>query len=232
MLNRRLFLAAAAASLATGCASSRRIGPGPARPGTGPVASARISPEYLTMYRAMPEERFPVPAVDLTKIDPLYYRQLVDYAAVEPAGTIIVDTPNRFLYLTMENGKAMRYGVGIGRAGFAWGGRAKIQYKKAWPTWTPPKEMIERDPDSAKWANGMPGGPDNPLGARALYLYEGNRDSIYRIHGTNQPWSIGLNISSGCIRMNNDDVTDLYSRVEGGAKVIVLMQGAALYKGV
>ena len=92
--------------------------------------------------------------------------------------------------------------------------------------------MIERDPEAAKWANGMPGGPDNPLGARALYIYEGNRDTIYRIHGTNQPWSIGLNISSGCIRMNNDDVTDLYSRVEIGAKVIVLMQGAALYKGV
>ena len=92
--------------------------------------------------------------------------------------------------------------------------------------------MIARDPESAKWANGMPGGPDNPLGARAMYLYIGNKDSIYRIHGTNQPWTIGLNISSGCIRLNNEDVADLYSRVEVGAKVIVLMQGAALYKGV
>ncbi|RVI00840.1 L,D-transpeptidase, partial [Sinorhizobium meliloti] len=101
-----------------------------------------------------------------------------------------------------------------------------------WPTWTPPPEMVARDPNAAKWAGGMPGGPDNPLGARALYLYEGDNDTIYRIHGTVEPWTIGLDVSSGCIRMNNDDIIDLHSRVGVGAKVIVLMQGAALYKGV
>ena len=114
-----------------------------------------------------------------------------------------------------------------------WTGQTNDANRKTeWPTWTPPPEMVARDPKAAKFANGMPGGVDNPLGARALYLYEGNRDTIYRIHGTNEPWSIGLDISSGCIRMNNDDVIDLYSRVEVGAKVIVLMQGAALYRGV
>ncbi|MEO1105033.1 MAG: L,D-transpeptidase, partial [Pseudomonadota bacterium] len=108
----------------------------------------------------------------------------------------------------------------------------KVGRMAEWPTWTPPPEMVARDPKAAKYAGGMPGGPDNPLGARALYLYEGGRDTIYRIHGTTEPWSIGLNISSGCIRMNNEDVIDLYSRVKVGAKVIVLMQGAALFKGV
>jgi lipoprotein-anchoring transpeptidase ErfK/SrfK len=104
--------------------------------------------------------------------------------------------------------------------------------KAEWPTWTPPAEMIERDPRLAEFANGMPGGPDNPLGARSMYLYEGGRDTIYRIHGTSEPWSIGLSVSSGCIRMVNEDAIDLYERVEIGAKVIVLMQGAALYRGV
>ncbi|GAB4523563.1 MAG: L,D-transpeptidase [Roseibium sp.] len=221
MLNRRLFLAAAAASLATGCASSQRVGPGPARPGTGPVAGTRISREYLTMYRAMPEERFPIPAVDLNRIDPVYYRQLVDYAAAEPAGTIIVDTPNRFLYLTMENGKAMRYGVGIGRAGFAWGGRAKIRYKKAWPTWTPPAEMIARKPELEKYRHGMEPGLDNPLGARALYIFEGGRDTLYRLHGTSEVWSIGKAVSSGCVRLLHQDVIDLYNRVPDGTPIVV-----------
>jgi lipoprotein-anchoring transpeptidase ErfK/SrfK len=161
-----------------------------------------------------------------------FRRQVVQFRTAEKPGTIIIDGDRHFLYLVLPDFQAIRYGIGVGREGFGWAGIVKVGRKQEWPTWTPPKEMIERDPDSAKWANGMPGGPDNPLGARALYLYEGNRDSIYRIHGTNQPWSIGLNISSGCIRMNNDDVTDLYSRVEVGAKVIVLMQGAALYKGV
>ncbi|MEM5582345.1 MULTISPECIES: L,D-transpeptidase [unclassified Roseibium] len=224
MLNRRLFLASAAAALAAGCASSQRGGQLPARPGrpgSGPVAGARIAPEYLQMYRAMPEERFPIPAVDLTKIDPLYYRQLVDYAAPEQAGTIIVDTPNRFLYLTMENGKAMRYGVGIGRAGFAWGGRAKIQYKKAWPTWTPPAEMIAREPELEKYRTGMAPSLENPLGARALYIFEGGRDTLYRLHGTSETWSIGKAVSSGCVRLLHQDVIDLYNRVPNGTPIVV-----------
>lgn len=128
--------------------------------------------------------------------------------------------------------QAIRYGIGVGREGFGWAGIVKIGRMAEWPTWTPPAEMVARDPNARPWANGMPGGPNNPLGARALYLYEGGQDTIYRIHGTVEPWTIGLDVSSGCIRMNNDDITDLYSRVTVGAKVIVLMQGAALYKGV
>lgn len=217
MLNRRLFLAATAATLASGCASSQRSGQL-----SGPVFEGRrISPEYLQMYRAMPGEPFPVPAVDLTKIDPVYYRQLVDYSSTEPAGTIIVDTPNRFLYLTMEGGKAIRYGVGIGREGFTWGGRARIARKAVWPTWTPPEDMIAREPELAKYRNGMPGGPDNPLGARALYIFEGNRDTLYRLHGTSETWSIGKSVSSGCVRLLQQDVIDLYNRVPNGTPIVV-----------
>lgn len=224
MLNRRLFLASAAAALATACESGQsagRLPPRPAPANAPATTGTRIASEYLQMYRAMPEEQFPVPAVDLSKIDPVYYRQLVDYSAPEPAGTIIVDTPNRFLYLTMPGGKAMRYGVGIGRAGFAWGGRAKIQRKKAWPTWTPPAEMIAREPKLEKYRNGMPPGPQNPLGARALYIFEGNRDTLYRLHGTSETWSIGRAVSSGCVRMLQQDVIDLYNRVPDGTPIVV-----------
>jgi len=224
MLNRRLFLASAAAALVTGCVSNQRTGqlpPRPASPGAPATTGTRIAPEYLQMYRAMPQERFPIPAVNLSKINPLYYRQLVDYAAPEPAGTIIVDTPNRFLYLTMEGGKAMRYGVGIGRAGFAWGGRAKIQYKKAWPTWTPPAEMIAREPELEKYRTGMQPSLENPLGARALYIFEGGRDTLYRLHGTSETWSIGKAVSSGCVRLLHQDVIDLYNRVPDGTPIVV-----------
>ncbi|GAB5375393.1 MAG: L,D-transpeptidase [Acuticoccus sp.] len=161
-----------------------------------------------------------------------FRRQVVNFRTAEKPGTIIIDGNRHFLYLVLPGFKAVRYGIGVGRDGFGWAGIVKVGRKQEWPTWTPPPEMVARDPKAAKYAGGMPGGPENPLGARALYLYEGNRDTIYRIHGTNEPWSIGLDISSGCIRMNNDDVVDLYNRVEIGAKVIVLMQGAALYRGV
>lgn len=161
-----------------------------------------------------------------------FQRRLVSFRTAERPGTIIIDGDRHFLYLVLPDFQAIRYGIGVGREGFGWAGIVRVGRKQEWPTWTPPKDMVARDPQAAKWASGMPGGPENPLGARALYLYEGNRDSIYRIHGTTQPWTIGLNISSGCIRMHNDDVIDLYSRVDIGAKVIVLMQGAALYKGV
>ncbi|AQQ06277.1 L,D-transpeptidase [Roseibium algicola] len=223
MLNRRLFLASAAAALVTGCVSSQRTGQiaGPGYPADGLGRAVRISPEYLQMYRAMPEEPYPIPAVDLSKIDPVYYRQLVTYAAPEPAGTIIVDTPNRFLYLTMEGGQAMRYGVGIGREGFAWGGRARIARKAAWPKWTPPAEMIDRQPELEKYRNGMPPGLDNPLGARALYIFEGNRDTLYRLHGTSETLSIGKAVSSGCVRLLQQDIIDLYNRVPNGTPIVV-----------
>lgn len=220
MLNRRLFLASAAAALAAGCSTSQRTGGVPLRQSAA-GQPRYIAPEYLQMYGPMPQERFPLPAVDLSKIDPVYYRQFVDYSAPEPAGTIIVDTPNRFLYLTMENGKALRYGVGIGRAGFAWGGRAHIQYKKEWPVWTPPSEMVDRQPELEEFRNGMPPGLQNPLGARALYIFDGNRDTLYRLHGTAEYWSIGQAVSSGCVRLLNQDVIDLYNRVPDGTPIVV-----------
>jgi lipoprotein-anchoring transpeptidase ErfK/SrfK len=161
-----------------------------------------------------------------------FRRQMVTFRTAEPPGTIIIDGNQHFLYLVQPGGQAIRYGIGVGRDGFGWAGIVRVGRTAEWPTWTPPAEMVARDANAAKWASGMPGGPDNPLGARALYLYAGDQDTIYRIHGTAEPWTIGLDVSSGCIRLNNDDVTDLHSRVQIGAKVIVLMQGAALYKGI
>ena len=142
-------------------------------------------------------------------------RQIVNYQTKEPAGTIVVDTPNTYLYLVLGDGRAMRYGIGVGREGFTWSGTQKIAEKKEWPDWRPPQEMIARQPYLPRF---VAGGTHNPLGARALYL--GNTQ--YRIHGTNQPRTIGQNVSSGCIRMTNEDVIDLYARVNVGAKVVVL----------
>jgi lipoprotein-anchoring transpeptidase ErfK/SrfK len=147
--------------------------------------------------------------------NPKFEKQLVDYDGKEGAGTIVVDTPNKFLYLVQENGKAMRYGIGVGRPGFTWSGVKQISAKKEWPAWTPPPEMLARRPDLPRH---MEGGPQNPLGARAMYL----GSSLYRIHGSNEPWTIGTNVSSGCIRMRNQDVIDLYGRVNVGARVVVI----------
>ena len=148
-------------------------------------------------------------------IDPVFARQEVDYEGKHRAGTIIVDTPRRFLFLVLGDGRAMRYGIGVGRPGFEWAGEKTITRKAEWPDWTPPPEMIQRRPDLPRH---MAGGPENPLGARAMYL----GSSLYRIHGTNEPETIGHNVSSGCIRMMNEDVTDLYERVKVGTKVIVM----------
>jgi lipoprotein-anchoring transpeptidase ErfK/SrfK len=147
--------------------------------------------------------------------DPKYEKQLVDYSGREKAGTIIVDTPNKFLFLVEGNGKALRYGIGVGKPGFTWSGVKTVSAKKEWPDWTPPAEMLQRRPDLPRH---MEGGPQNPLGARAMYL----GSSLYRIHGSNEPWTIGTNVSSGCIRMRNQDVIDLYGRVNVGAKVVVI----------
>ena len=147
--------------------------------------------------------------------DPKFEKQLVDYHGKESAGTIVIDTPNKFLFLVQGNGKALRYGIGVGRPGFTWSGVKQISAKKEWPDWTPPPEMLVRRPDLPRH---MEGGPQNPLGARAMYL----GSSLYRIHGSNEPWTIGTNVSSGCIRMRNEDVIDLYSRVNVGARVIVI----------
>ena len=148
-------------------------------------------------------------------IDPQFQRSEVDYPSQEPAGTIVVDTPSKHLYLVNGGGRAMRYGIGVGRPGFMWSGVKSITRKAEWPDWTPPSEMLLRRPDLPRH---MAGGPENPLGARAMYL----GSSLYRIHGTNEPYTIGQNVSSGCIRMMNDDVVDLYGRVRVGTKVLVM----------
>jgi lipoprotein-anchoring transpeptidase ErfK/SrfK len=153
------------------------------------------------------------------ELPPQFRRQLVDYLTREPAGTIIIDTPNTYLYLVLGNGKAMRYGIGVGREGFTWTGTEHVSRMKEWPDWFPPKEMIERQPYLPRF---MAGGETNPLGARALYL----GSTLYRIHGTNQPSTIGTFVSSGCIRLANYDIEDLYSRVSLGTRVVVL-PGAA-----
>ncbi|MDR3465018.1 MAG: L,D-transpeptidase [Xanthobacteraceae bacterium] len=147
--------------------------------------------------------------------DPRFEKQEVAYQGHETPGTIVIDTTNKFLYLVQSRGRALRYGVGVGRPGFVWAGVKQISAKREWPDWTPPAEMLQRRPDLPRH---MEGGPENPLGARAMYL----GSSLYRIHGSNEPWTIGTNVSSGCIRMRNEDVIDLYERVTVGTRVIVL----------
>jgi lipoprotein-anchoring transpeptidase ErfK/SrfK len=148
-------------------------------------------------------------------VDAKYDRQVVDYQTAEPPGTIVIDTPHYFLYLVMEGGKALRYGIGVGRPGFTWAGMKEISAMREWPDWYPPDDMLKRRPDLPRY---MPGGPNNPLGARALYL----GSTLYRIHGSNEPWTIGTQVSSGCIRLRNEDVVDLFGRVKVGTKVLVI----------
>jgi lipoprotein-anchoring transpeptidase ErfK/SrfK len=148
-------------------------------------------------------------------IDPKFAKQVVEYDGGEKPGTIIIDTPNKFLFLVEDNHKALRYGIGVGKPGFTWSGIKTISAKREWPDWRPPAEMLQRRPDLPRY---MAGGPDNPLGARAMYL----GSTLYRIHGSNEPWTIGTNVSSGCIRMRNEDVSDLYERVKVGTKVVVM----------
>lgn len=174
-------------------------------------------------YAAVSDEKFPLKAMQLDQIKPELRRQEVAYVTTHPAGTVVVDTPARRLYFVMGNGQAMRYGVGVGRQGLALKGNAYIGRKAEWPSWTPTPNMIRREPErNLKYAGGMPGGPNNPLGARALYLYREGNDTMFRLHGTNQPQSIGHAMSSGCIRMLNHDIIDLYQRVPVGSRVVVL----------
>ena len=151
-----------------------------------------------------------------------FHRQIVRDPTGEAPGTIVVDPGQRFLYLVQADGRARRYGIGVGREGFGWSGTATIGMKREWPKWYPPVEMQARDERARQYANGMDGGTDNPLGARAMYLFQDGKDTLYRIHGTNEPQSIGKAVSSGCIRMLNADVIDLYDRVPIGTKVVVL----------
>lgn len=182
-----------------------------------------VSKLYSEMYGAVHDERFPVPAPNLKKIDPQFYRQEVAYNSGYTPGTIIIDTKSRFLFLQQENGKALRYGIGVGKAGLEFEGKGVVQYKREWPSWTPTRDMIKREPERyGPLAAGMAPGPTNPLGARALYLFKDGKDTLYRIHGSNEDWSIGKAVSSGCIRLLNQDIMDLYRRVQSGAQVVVL----------
>lgn len=176
---------------------------------------------YGLIYSGMNDGDTYIPAFDYTKMNSKYLRQEVRYFGPEAPGTIIVDARRRHLYLVQSGKRAIRYGIAVGKEGYGWTGSATLQWKQKWPTWTPPAEMIERKPELQKYADGMKGSPDNPLGARAMYLYKGGRDTLYRIHGTNKPYSIGKAASSGCFRMINQDVIDLYSRVSNRVAVHV-----------
>ena len=202
MIDRRAFLAGAIASTACGL------------PALGATASR---PEFFK--GSIEDNGFSFRATNFKKIDKRWRRQLVKYTSTEPQGTVVVDTKNHFLYIIFENQTALRYGVGVGREGFKWYGVAKIMRKAIWPRWVPPPEMLVRKPELPKF---MDGGPDNPLGPRALYLYRGKSDLGYRLHGTTEPWSIGSDASSGCIRLFSEDVIDLYQRCPIGTKVLVI----------
>jgi lipoprotein-anchoring transpeptidase ErfK/SrfK len=176
---------------------------------------------FSSNYGSVRDAGYQLPAIPIYKVDRKYHRQIVNYTTKEKPGTIIVDTGAKHLYFVMKDGKAMRYGIGVGKEGFEWSGTARIALKREWPVWTPPAPMIKRKPELAKWRGGMPAGLNNPLGARAMYLYNKGGDSGYRLHGTPEWFSIGKAMSSGCIRLMNQDIIDLYSRAEVGAKVIV-----------
>lgn len=197
----------------SGCSSSNEDGTG-------------IGTQIFTSeYGKVSDAGYAVPAVPISKVDKKFHRQIVNYRTSEKAGTIVVDTPNRYLYFVMPGNKAVRYGIGVGRAGFAWEGNAYIAWKQAWPKWTPPGEMVDRQPKLARYAKeGMEPGLKNPLGARALYLFnDKGEDTLFRLHGTPEWASIGTAASSGCIRLMNQDIMDLYDRVRPGkrAKVVV-----------
>jgi lipoprotein-anchoring transpeptidase ErfK/SrfK len=227
---------AAERASAQGCGPFFWLCERPAEPRLQPTPSVPPEPQYYAqpvhpgaaLYGPVVGERFPVPAVQLSQVNPNYLRRTIHYPSNETPGTIIIDPQSRFLYLVMGGGRAIRYGVGVGRQGFNWSGVATIRDKQEWPDWYPPKEMFQRQPEIMRQMQtlqsgiGMAGGPRNPLGARAMYLWQGNKDTLYRIHGTNEPWTIGQSVSSGCIRMLNQDVIDLYERTPLGAKVIVL----------
>ncbi|WP_346898891.1 L,D-transpeptidase [uncultured Roseibium sp.] len=184
--------------------------------------------DYASAYAAWPDGDYTWPAINYKSFDRKFWRQVVDYKSHEKPGTIIVDPYNNFLYWTLSRKKALRYGIGVGRSGFAWSGEALIRVKREHPIWRPPQEMIARKPSLGRyWEKGMEPGLRNPLGARAMDLWQGSRDTLFRIHGTNKPSSIGTKASSGCIRMWQQDVIDLFSRVPLRTKVIVLTKEQA-----
>lgn len=223
-LHRRAVLGLCVASTAVALGGCKRT------PTTGTtLSSASANPTAMVSdrYGAI-SDKFPIAAVDISQINPTYLRREVVYQSPYPVGTVVIDPAAHFLYLIQPGGTAMRYGVGVGKEGFGWSGVATINSKQEWPDWYPPKEMIQRRPDiqaqltRLQGGDGVPGGLANPLGARAMYLWQDGKDTLYRIHGTLEPETIGTNVSSGCIRMINQDAIDLYGRVGVGTKVVVL----------
>jgi lipoprotein-anchoring transpeptidase ErfK/SrfK len=176
---------------------------------------------FSSDYGSRTDAGYRLPSIPIYKVDKKYHRQIVAYDGGEKPGTIIVDTGEKYLYFVLPDGEAVRYGIGVGREGFEWKGTARVAAKREWPVWTPPAEMIRRQPELAKFRGGMKPGITNALGARALYLYNKRGDTGYRLHGTPEWASIGKAMSSGCIRLMNQDIIDLYNRAEVGAKVIV-----------
>ena len=209
-LSRRSFLVGSAAGMGAlgmaGCATTDDL----------------MLAEAAKTYGPMPGEKFPIPGVDLKKLDPKYFRRTVQYASNEAPGTIIVDPAHYYVYRIEGGGSATRYGANVGRAGFLWNGDAYVGRKSEWATWTPPKEMIQRQPEAAKYAAGMPGGLDNPLGARTLHLYKDGRYTLFTIYASSVPESIGTGITSGCVGLLSQDMIDLYNRTPVKTKVVVL----------
>ena len=223
-LSRRALLAGSLATLAgcTSTGSSVTRAPVPQRV-RYPIATAS-GEELRGRYAAVEDGGHLIPAIPFERMDPKYYRQRVPDPTGEEPGTVVVDTPGRFLYVVEPGGTAMRYGVGIGREGFAWQGAGVIHWRQPWPRWKPPAEMIARQPALAKYSvenGGMEPGINNPLGARALYIFQDGQDTLYRLHGSPEWQSIGKAVSSGCVRLVNQDVIDLYERVPYHAKIVV-----------
>ena len=209
MLNRRLFLLGSAAGIgALGLA--------------GCATDGMSLAEAQKVYGPAPDGKILIPAVDVSKFDPKYYRRTVRYDSNEAVGTIIIDPHNYYVYRVEGDGNATRYGANVGRQGFLWSGDAYVGRKAEWPVWTPPREMIQRQPEAAKYASGMPGGLENPLGARTLYLYQNGVYTLYTIYSTSDPESIGTNVTSGCTGLLSQDMLDLYSRTPVKTKVVVL----------
>jgi lipoprotein-anchoring transpeptidase ErfK/SrfK len=219
-LGRRQFMAGAASLSALALAGCTTTTPRVIAP-AAPVRHA-VPADVQVLYGPVHDEPFPLRAADMSLVDPVYWRQQVIDPTGEKPGTVVVDTASRFLYHVGNDGTATRYGVGIGRDGFAWSGRAHIAYKRAWPKWTPPAEMIARQPELEPYRYGMPPGIDNPLGARTLYIHQGNVDTIYRIHGNPDERSIGQAVSSGCVRLLQQDIIHLHDAVKTGSPLLVV----------
>jgi lipoprotein-anchoring transpeptidase ErfK/SrfK len=248
-VSRRTALAGLGALMLGGCSRSIDIGlpgsqpkvvamtpPAPPKPAPPPVSeeikTASVGPnpggygnlgKPEVMYASVTDQGFHLPAIPPGELKPIHLRRLVVDPTGEAPGTIVVHLQKRHLYLVQENGDAIRYGVSIGKEGFVWSGRAVVDHARKWPTWTPPSEMVARKPALKKYAGGQPGGLDNPLGARALYIYKDGVDTLFRVHGTPEWRSIGKAASSGCVRMINQDVIDLYDRVKGKGKTPIVV---------